>query len=611
VLLSSTNRDFQFNVTLCEPTVIVTIPEQTTFCDGLTFSFSQNSIGASSFYWDFGDPTTDDDWSTDANPSWTYADTGVYVVTLIANPGWTCADTVSTLYAAYPELQPSIIQSDFECINNTGWYNFEAGGDFTENATYSWSFTTSGPTQSSSLPNPENIQFDPEASFTATLTVADNGCETTVTETYTPPPPPVAAVPEQETFCGGLTYGFENLSQFADTFFWDFGDGQGTSTEITPEYTYADTGVYTVTLTAMAPFTCPHTTTVTLDVYWLLDAFFAAPEPQCFTGHNFSFFGSGTEESTAVYEWSVEGQANTTQSTSQNLLNVVWEAHGVYDVTLTVTANGCVDSIAWPVEVIQDPTINFSGGGTGCPPFLVHFNNQSFTATTASYLWSFGDGGTSTQANPQHIYEFPGVFDVTLTMITGGGCQQNLTMTSNNAVTSHPLPLAGLDIEPNTVDILEPNISITDLSQGAISCHYYFGDGVTSDDCNPEHSYQSAGYFDVVQTVTNEFGCTATGFGQVLVEGTLFYAPNAFTPDQDGVNDVWLPRVTGYTAYDLRVFNRWGEVIFFTTDGNEPWIGNVKGNAHYAPDGVYFYKCIVHDLKGLPHVFEGHITLIR
>lgn len=615
VLLSTTNRDFQFNVTLCEPNVVVTVPEQESFCDGLTFSFSQSSQNADSFYWDFGDPTTDDDWSTEPNPEWTYADTGLYTVTLIANPGWTCADTVSVVYAAFPEINPLILQTDFDCTpDQTGLYDFEAGGsDFTDDAEYLWVFDFPGGPVVSSAQNPQNIEIPPDATFSVTLTVFDTGCESVVTEEFTPPPAPVAFFPAQETFCGGLTYSFENLSQNAESYLWDFGlpGAQATSTAVEPQYTYADTGIYTVTLTAMAPGTCPDQISQTLDIYWLLDAFYEPPDGQCFDGHSFDFIGQGTEESEAVYEWSFEGPSSVSDFMGQNVGNVTWDEPGVFDVTLTVMANGCVDSFTWPVDIIPDPTIDFSGGGEGCPPFLVHFDNNSFTATTATYLWEFGDGSSSSQANPIHTYDFPGTFDVILTMTTGGDCVQTLSMSIQDAVFSYPLPQAGLDIEPNTVNILNPEISITNLSEGNVTCFYNFGDGSTSTECDPVYSYLGSGYFDVIQTVTNEFGCTDTATGEVLVEGTLFYAPNAFTPDGDGVNDVWKPVLTGYTAYRLEVYNRWGELVFLSEDADEWWTGNVKGGDHFAQDGLYLYRCIIRDLAGLATEYEGHVILIR
>lgn len=611
VLLSTTNRDFQFNVSLCEPTVVVSVPEQTQFCNGLTFSFTQNSTNAESFLWDFGDPTSDEDWSDEPEPTWTYADTGMYQVTLIANPGWTCADTTTVIYAAYPPINPQIDSLGFACVNGNGLHSYGAAGEFGESASFLWEFTTPGTTATATEQNP-TVTLPAAQNINVALTVFENECESTVTANFTQPPPPTANVPDQTGFCTGLTYVFDNFSTNASEYSWDFGTGadDATSTLVNPEYTFPDTGVYTVTLTAGFPGACPNTTQATYAIYYLLDAWFDPPGGQCFSGNSFNFSGSGTEESQAIYTWTFEGN-EMASFTGQTINGISWETPGTYDVELTIEANGCVDSISWPADVIPDPEIAFSGGGVGCPPLLVHFDNQSFTATTATYLWNFGDGNTSTLANPHHIYGFTGNFNVSLTMTTGGGCVQTLNAISPQAVITHPVPQAGLDIQPNVVNILEPYISIVNLSEGAISCSYYFGDGNFSDDCEPEHAYNGSGYFDVVQTVTNEFGCQATGFGQVLVEGTLFYAPNAFTPDNDGINDVWKPILTGYTGYTIEIYDRWGKVIFASEDAEEPWLGNVNNGAHFAQDGIYTYRCIIRDLQGLGREYSGHINLIR
>lgn len=612
VLLSTTNRDFQFNVTFCEPTFIVTIPEQEQFCDGLTFNFDVGDTNADQFYWDFGDPNSDEDFSTEISPTWTYSDTGMYVVTLIANPGWNCADTVSTTYAAYPEIIPVILEDSYNCDTGVGLYSFVAGGEYGEEASFLWDFGPSASPSTSTDQNPEDITFN-SAEFDISLTVFENGCETVVEENFVPPPPPVASIAPQETFCTGLTYSFENDSENATSYVWDFGllGNDDISTSISPQFTYPDTGVYTITLLASAFGACPDTAQIDIEVYWLLDAFFVPPPAQCFTGNAFSFEGEGTVESTAVYEWSFEGSASIPSHNGFAPPPISWEEPGVFEVELSVSANGCVDTFSHPIEVIPDPSIDFSGGGERCPPFPVAFDNNSFTFTSASYLWNFGDGSTSTQPNPTHTYAQPGTYDVTLFMTTTGDCSQDLVMVVPDAVTVFPVPSAGFDVEPNTVDILEPHVSVTDLSFGGTSVIYNFGDGGISQEWNPEYSYTGSGIFQLTQTVENEFGCRARATGEVSVEGTLFYAPNAFTPDNDGINDYWIPVVTGYSRFHLEVYNRWGEVIFETRDPNIVWSGNVKGGDHYAQNGLYVYRCVVHDLIGLPHEFEGHISLIR
>jgi len=247
----------------------------------------------------------------------------------------------------------------------------------------------------------------------------------------------------------------------------------------------------------------------------------------------------------------------------------------------------------------------------GCPPLPVSFENFSLTETSASYLWNFGDGTTSTAPFPNHIYALPGTYTVTLEMSTTGYCVQELATTQTAFVEVYPVPVAGFSIEPSLVDILEPIVQVEDLSSGAVQHYYNFGDGGSTSDPSGPYIFQGAGAFDVTQTVINEYGCTATAQGEVGVNGTLFYAPNSFTPNNDGVNDFWMPTATGLAAYQCKVYNRWGDVVFETSDASVGWMGNVKGGEHYAPDGVYMYDVYLEDQLRIPFTYSGQIQLVR
>ncbi|MFT6184114.1 MAG: gliding motility-associated-like protein [Flavobacteriales bacterium] len=614
VLLSTTNRDFQFNVTSCDPNIIATIPSQDQFCDGLTFQFSQESTNATFFEWDFGDETTDLDVSIEPDPIWTYADTGLYTVTLVANPGWPCADTAAIEYAVYPVITPVIFQGDFECLDGLGYFDFQAGGDFDSDASFFWEFGIEGTPSTSAQENPQGINFGTAAEIEITLTVFDNGCEATETQIFEVPAPPIASIEDQVGFCEGLDFQFENNSSNADQWLWNFGvplTNDDVSGVASPEYLYPDTGIYNVFLVASAAGTCPDTAYATVEIYWLLDPYFLAPDPECFEGNAFDFLAEGFEDNNSIFDWEFDGPASIGSSNIQNPSQITYSDSGTYDVTLTISANGCEDSYTAPVQIIPNATIDFTGDAEGCPPTNAYFDNLSVTYTTASYVWSFGDETTSFAANPLHTYSIPGTYDVSLTMTTTGGCAEVLSMTRENVVTIWPEPSAGLDIQPNVVSFLDPEIEIVDLSIGGVSCFYNFGDGGTTEDCNPIYTYSDAGYFEVVQTIVNEYGCTDIAFGQVAVEGFEFFAPNAITPNNDGINDVFLPVMVGVTQYQIEIYNRWGEIIFSSTDPKQPWTANVTGGEHYGMTEVYVYRAIAHDLLGFPHEFEGHIVLIR
>jgi len=294
------------------------------------------------------------------------------------------------------------------------------------------------------------------------------------------------------------------------------------------------------------------------------------------------------------------------------LQGLSFPAPGFYTVEVVVTAEGCERDFETEVEVLFDPSVAFDGGPvSGCPPLPVSFENFSQTETAASYTWYFGDGSTSNAPFPNHVYEVPGSYTVTLEMSTAGYCVQELAVTQTALIEVLPVPTAGFSIEPSLVDILEPLVQVEDLSVGAVQHYYNFGDGGSSTDASGPYVFQGAGAFDVTQTVINEYGCTATAQGQVGVNGTLFYAPNSFTPNNDGVNDFWRPTSTGLSAYQCSVYNRWGEVLFSTTDPEEGWFGNVKNGDHYAPNGVYLYEVYLEDQLRIPFTYSGQIQLFR
>jgi gliding motility-associated-like protein len=150
------------------------------------------------------------------------------------------------------------------------------------------------------------------------------------------------------------------------------------------------------------------------------------------------------------------------------------------------------------------------------------------------------------------------------------------------------------------------------LGDQDVDCFYSFGDGGGLEGCNVQYMYSDGGTFTITQTVVNEFGCTNTAEGQVSVSGSVFYAPTAFTPDGDGLNDVWLPVVRGVSSYSMRITNRWGELVFETDDPEEPWLGQMGPDGqHYCPNGVYLYQVVYVDQIGYPRVAEGHVHIAR
>jgi len=91
----------------------------------------------------------------------------------------------------------------------------------------------------------------------------------------------------------------------------------------------------------------------------------------------------------------------------------------------------------------------------------------------------------------------------------------------------------------------------------------------------------------------------------------MFYAPNSFSPNNDGINDYWLPVMTGVTSYECKIYDRWGTLIFETNDIEKAWVGDVRGGANFAANGIYQFDILFNDSAGLSRRKQGHICLFR
>lgn len=619
VYLGKVIRDFQFNVTLCDANIVsaVTPQQASQLCIGETMDFTNTSTNAEEYAWDFGVEGTNTDVSNLFEPTFTFPDTGTYIVTLIANPTWPCADTSTQIFDVFEPLNPVIEIADFACITGTETFDFNVTGNINSEATYFWDFITGNP-NTANITSPQNINFNNADTWSVNLTVNNHGCIADASFDYVAPEEPIASIEDQTGFCQGLTFEFVNNSENADNYLWDFGTNlpDNLSNEIEPEFSYPDSGTYTVTLTAYAPFTCPDYSTATVQIHYLLEPFFENPDPDCFSTHNFSLQGQASVDENTVYTWDFSGDVVSANINGPNVNGLVLSEPGVYEVTLTASVpglEGCEQSFTGEVNAIEDPVVNFTAGPLeGCPPHQVSFTNTSETLTATTYEWDFGDGHSSMSVSPVHIYEHSGTFSVSLQMITGGFCQHNLIMLQDNLVNTYPVPFAAFDVEPNQVDILTPIVYITNVGDYDVDCYYNFGDGGSMQTHNGSYTYSDGGLFTITQTVINQYGCTDTAKGEVSVSGSVFYAPNMFTPDGDGVNDVWLPVILGSSEYLLRVYNRWGEMIWSTTDTQTPWLGQVRIEGEYfAPDGMYLWEAEWTDQVGMPRVKNGTVFLTR
>ncbi|PKP22178.1 MAG: hypothetical protein CVU05_04980 [Bacteroidetes bacterium HGW-Bacteroidetes-21] len=255
----------------------------------------------------------------------------------------------------------------------------------------------------------------------------------------------------------------------------------------------------------------------------------------------------------------------------------------------------------------------------GCQPLSVQFTSWGDNDIT-TYSWDFGDpngNNYSANRNPLHVFNHDGIFDVSLTVTDTSGCKS--TFAYENLITVYPIPDAKFIAEPSVVSILTPQIYFNNQSQLAHNYYWYFGDGDSSDIVSPYHKYPAVGTYIVQLIASSDHGCKDTASMQIIVEDVnSFYAPTAFSPNSNGVNDMFFISGEGIdpNKFSMTIYDRWGEMIFQTDKYNPEnpsefgWDGRVKKN-NFAPIGVYTWLVRYFDETGNVHEKAGVVTIIR
>ncbi|HXC06676.1 MAG TPA: PKD domain-containing protein, partial [Bacteroidia bacterium] len=287
----------------------------------------------------------------------------------------------------------------------------------------------------------------------------------------------------------------------------------------------------------------------------------------------------------------------------------------IYTVTVSDACGTPVATATDTVKIFPQTIVLFDAADTvGCAPLCITFSQLSNPAC-ASAVWTFGDGSTGTGCNNvPHCYTTPGLYSVTATVKDVNGCKGSLTR--NNYIDVHPLPVAAFSESPQPTTIVNPLISFTDLSTNAVTWAWNFGDlsGAHSNLQYPSYTYPDTGCYNATLTVTNIFGCRDSVAHEVCIHPDFaFWVPDAFTPNGDGKNDGWTPKGVGVDPdkYHLMIFDRWGNLIFETKIWGQAWDGRANNGDNIAQIDAYVWQINVSDFVGLAHSLRGVLFLIK
>lgn len=474
-------------------------------CSPLIVRFTDESQGSpNQWRWDLGNGTI----SFLQNPSATYFSPGKYTVKLVARNASSEDSVVKTEYIEV-FANPTI---DFSASNTSGCYPLPVSfRDLTipRSGTISswlWDF---GDGNTSTQQNPTHV-YRTARNFSVTLQVRNsNGCVSTLTKTsliqissgvlaqFTNDNPQTCKAP--------VTINFQNQSTGtgAVNYSWDFGDGN-TSGLLNPSHTYLTNGTYTVKLVLTNANGCTDTlikeNAVTVGS---VEAMFTAPQTAC-QGSVIQFANTSLPTPASV-TWHF-GDGNT--STQLNASHT-YNAAGNYTIKMAANFGACIDSASTNIVVLAKPTAAFiNSDSANCrAPFTVNFTNQSVNAT--SWNWSFGDGGTSTLQNPSYTYNNTGSFTVKLVTTNANGCSDSIIKAN---LVSIVLPVATIANVPDsgcTPFTKTFGVSL-DIADPVISYTWNFGDGNTSTDASPTHTFNTDGSYNISVIVVTASGCRDT-----------------------------------------------------------------------------------------------------
>ncbi len=448
--------------------------------------------------WSFGDGN----FSTTQSPSHLYAGVGQYPVTLLVTTDSNCRTSFTQNVTVYPVPVPdfSVLNS---CLGITSQFNDLSTISSGTITSHSWDF---GDTNTSSLVSPANLYTAPGTYTVKLITTSNNSCVDSVTHPVIIFPAPVPDFSAVDT-CQGKSIAFTDLSSVSSgtvsSWAWSFGDNTNSAVQ-SPSHPYSQLGIFNVKLKVTTNNNCTDSVTHQVTAYPLPVSdytFVNVCFPNQTVYNNTSAVVSG---SIVLSDWNLgDGSTSALQSPVYT-----YTAPGLYNVVLiSETNNGCRDTVNHSIEVYEKPIADF-GATTPCIGTATQFTDSTSPAGLSTlFNWLFGDGGSSSSHNPSHVYPAAGNYNVQLIATTGNTCADTI---------SKPVTVLGKSSAQYTAPAVCLNDSTvftntTDTTVYPVNGYLWdYGDGTTSTQINPVHTYGTANNFNVTLIANYTDGCADT-----------------------------------------------------------------------------------------------------
>ena len=512
-----------------------------------------------------------------SNPFANPVNTTNYNLTVTDGNGCVSTNNASVTVTVHPNPIAPVISTN-------GPLNFCQGNDvvLSTAATASYLWSNGATTQT--------ITVNQSGFFSVTI-IDFNGCTSPVSAAtsvvvYPTPEAPILSVNGPTTFCDGNTVQIQaNLS-----------NGINWSNGLTGQQINAGaSGPYSATYTSTDGCLSGNSNTIFIQVQpsGTSAAIGASGPTQFCEGDSVTLTCSLAD----TYSWST-GQ--TTQSIK------VFES-GNYSVSIT---SGCPSlnpqaSILVQVNAFPIPTISASTT-IDCLPSIIDFSSTTAGTPPFAYMWTFGDGAIETSGQPSHVYKSEGTYDVTLTLTDQIGCKGSINLKDYITILS-PAEIS-YSIFPKFTTLTHATVSLIGQTPDVQSQTWYLENIGTSTEDTAIFTFTQTGVYPLTYSAITAEGCTDFRRDSIYVyEDLAVYVPTAFTPNEDGINERFIPVTTGFepSQYNFTLYNRWGQLIFESNKPGEGWDG-IKGT-----QDVYIWKLIGRSYMGVDYSFSGYTTLIR
>jgi len=423
--------------------------------------------------------------------------------------------------------------------------------------------------------------------------------------------------------CGEKTIFFQNKTTEAinvKTAEWRFDINGTTVTDNVniwfTAFTFPDTGTYHgMLLINQNDNGCNDTAYIHVQIFPEVHAKFTYDYDTCVAGpvaFTDQSWGDG-----GINQWKWNFGIPGAASTKQNPVFQYPEA-GNHPVNLKVTdRNQCSDDTSAVIQWFPAPPLILIQPSTyfGCAPATIYFNNLSALIDENYHIvWYFGDGdSTVNEISPTHVYDTPGIYDVRVEITSPLGCY--IAEDFFKLIVVDAPPVADFACDPDSaLTNFNNTVQFIDKSTGAEHWNWQIGSKLTTLEQNPSHTFQDTGLVRVRLIVTHPAGCKDSITKELDIRPVIYWhMPNAFTPNGDGTNDDFFGKgfLYGVTDFKMTIWNRWGEMIYETSNPNDKWNGEKRNAGGMSPEGVYIYTVSFTGPRGEAKEFKGYATLVR